>query len=209
MLTNIYLITTIFSWITILSFSAASISKLEKEGYKFRKQKNTPAELLFKFIKSSFMYFVPVANIFITLLILNKSDQVYTKIKEDFIKENKIYKKELDGIDNNYTGEATFQEKKAEDNKEYTPENQQQPVHEDIYSSILPESFNDFITPEMIDYMAQKNMTTSEMLDYLRQQEKIYKIQESADLMERIDSHIEECKNRPKEYSKGAPNNNK
>lgn len=209
MLTNIYLITTIFSWITILSFSAASVSKMEKEGYKFRKQKNTPAELLFKFIKSSFLYFIPGANIFIALLILNKSDQVYTKIKEDYIKENKIYKQELDGIDNNYTGEATFQEKKAEDNKEYTPENQQQPVHEDIYSPISPESFNEIITPEMIDYMTKENMTTSEMLDYLRQQERAYKAQEAADLMRRIDSHIEECKNRPKEYSKGKPNSNK
>lgn len=59
-------------------------------------------------------------------------------------------------MENDYVGETISQEKKGEDNNAHTQKSQQQPVHEDIYSSILPESFNDFITPEMIDYMAQK-----------------------------------------------------
>lgn len=63
MLTNIYLITTIFSWITIISFSAASVDKIKKEGYEFKKTKSTPAELLFNFIKVAFLYSIPGFNL--------------------------------------------------------------------------------------------------------------------------------------------------
>ncbi len=91
MLLNIYLGTTAISWATVFIFSAAFEKKLEREGYKFVKEKKSISEKIASFISFAFKNSIPVYNIINTILVLCMSNKVYECMKDKSLEAGKIY----------------------------------------------------------------------------------------------------------------------
>ena len=91
MLLNVYLGTTVASWVTILIFSTACEKKLKREGYKFVKQKKSFAEKLASFISTLFKSSIPVYNIINAIVIICMVDKFYDYIKDKLLERGIIY----------------------------------------------------------------------------------------------------------------------
>ena len=144
MLLNIYLGTTAVSWATTLIFSVACINKLEREGYKFIKEKKSFSEIVATFISTTVKDSIPIYNIFKTILILcmGMGDKFYNYMKDKLLEQGKIYKPDEEKINNNCENHVLNKEK----DDTYT---------ENVQKVRTEKTYNEMTTEEKLAYLYQ------------------------------------------------------
>ena len=90
MLLNIYLGTTVISWIVTIIFSIASDKKIRRDGYKFVVEKKSVSEKIANLLSTLFWGSIPIYNILNTIFVLFIGDKVYEHVKDDLLDKGKI-----------------------------------------------------------------------------------------------------------------------
>jgi len=92
MLLNIYLGTTITSWVVNVIFGKAVQKKLSREGYRSVKDDRSIQEKIVNWMSIALKLSIPVYNIANAIVILCMLDKAYLCVEEELLKNGKIYK---------------------------------------------------------------------------------------------------------------------
>ena len=92
MLLNLYLGTTAMAWATSIIFTIGFGQRMEREGYKIKKENKSFLERVIGLISTAFKLSIPGFNILITIGLLWMGDKIYESVVSDLLKEGKVYK---------------------------------------------------------------------------------------------------------------------
>lgn len=94
MLLNLYLGTTLFSWIAVTLKGKAIENRLKREGYVVRKKKTSLIEEIVKWLTAILKMSIPVLNIVAALnALFSNEEKVYEYVKKDYLCKGLIYKR--------------------------------------------------------------------------------------------------------------------
>lgn len=102
MLLNLYLGTTAMAWATSIIFTIGFGQRMEREGYKIKKENKSFLERVIGLISTAFKLSIPGFNILITIGLLWMGDKIYESVVSDLLKEGKVYKSIEEGSYNNF-----------------------------------------------------------------------------------------------------------
>ena len=92
MLFKLYLVSTLYSYLTIGVFIGGAASRLKREGYKGIRIKKSLMENLFDWLSLVTITSLPIVNIGLCSVVFFCSEKIYNDIKDNMIREKKIEK---------------------------------------------------------------------------------------------------------------------